>query len=232
MVVHHSHVFSLASIAAKEFFMKIPLSVRLRQGTQESHYAAEHSPFIQNFFAGQLSKTSYREFLVQLLYIYAELEKQQERHREHSVFKHIYFPELNRCEALIHDLSFYYEGGHWQTVSPLPATQNYVERIHALAERWIEGLVAHHYTRYLGDLSGGQALKRIVAKTYGLLDGHGLAFYDFAQIDDYSAFKIKYRAQLDAMPVDDEIAQKIVDEANRVFDLNRELFDSMMDRLS
>ena len=36
-------------------------------------------------------------------------------------------------------------------------------------------LIAHHYTRYLGDLSGGQILKNIAQKALNL-DQQGLAF--------------------------------------------------------
>jgi heme oxygenase len=189
---------------------------------------AEHTPFIRIFFAGHLSAEVYREFLVQLLHIYTAMEEHQERHRGHSVLGKIYFPTLHRREALIQDLSFYYGGNHWEAVLPHEATQTYVQRLNALSDAWVEGLVAHHYTRYLGDLSGGQVLKRIVAKTFELSSSEGLAFYEFSQITDHSQFKDEYRALLDSMPVDDTTSQKIVDEANHAFELNRGVFDSMM----
>lgn len=211
--------------------MVAPLSVRLREGTKEAHRLAEQAPFIRIFFAGQLSEEVYREFLVQLLHIYAALEEHQERHRAHSVLGKIYFPALYRREALLQDLNFYYGGDQWKELPPHQATQTYVHRISALSNEWVEGLVAHHYTRYLGDLSGGQVLKRIVAKTFKLSSSEGLAFYEFSQISDYSRFKDEYRAQLDSMPVDGTASQKIVEEANHAFDLNRKVFDSMMKRI-
>lgn len=207
--------------------MVSPLSVRLREGTKESHRLAEKSLFIRKFFAGDLSRDSYREFLVQLFHIYTAMEDNHEHHSEHVVLRKIHYPTLYRQEALIRDLDFYFENNDWRDLQPHEATQTYVQRIDALSSEWVEGLIAHHYTRYLGDLSGGQALKRIVAKTFQLSSSEGIAFYEFPGIEDYAQFKKKYRAQLDSMRIDEKTIQKIVNEANRAFDLNRGVFDSL-----
>lgn len=208
--------------------MELSLSVHLREGTKEAHHSAEHTPFIQEFFRGRLSLEIYREFLIQLFHIYMALEKHQERHCNHNLIKEIYFPALYRSKALVQDLNFYYGGDRWEEVPPHPATKTYVERINALSDEWVEGLVAHHYTRYIGDLSGGQILKRIVTKMFNLTSGEGVAFYEFPHIPDYSQFKDEYRAKLDSMALDAITTQKLVDEANYSFELNREVFNSMM----
>lgn len=207
--------------------MEPPLSICLREGTKESHRLAEQTPFIRRFFEGRLSVEVYRDFLIQLLHVYTALEACQQRHSGHEVFGKIYFSSLFRSEALRRDLSYYFGDHRWQEMQPTNATQTYVKRISSLSEEWVEGLVAHHYTRYLGDLSGGQALKRVVAKTYKLPSGDGLAFYDFPQIENHSQFKEGYRLALDSMPLDHHSVQEIVDEANLAFRLNRDVFDSM-----
>ncbi|MCA1899801.1 MAG: biliverdin-producing heme oxygenase [Chloroflexi bacterium] len=207
--------------------METTLSIRLREGTKESHRLAEQTPFIRSFFEGRLTKEIYREFLIQLLHIYEALEDSQRRHRAHETFGKICFPSLFRGEALRRDLNFYFGDDRWKETPPLRAAETYIQRINSLSNEWVEGLVAHHYTRYLGDLSGGQALKRIVAKTFRLSSSDGLAFYDFAQIENHSQFKNGYRAALDSMPLDDETIQKIIDEANLAFRLNRDVFASM-----
>ncbi len=208
--------------------MVSPLSVQLREGTKEAHRAAEKSPFMQVFFAGQLSVEDYRAFLVQLFHLYTALEEQQERHQAHKVYGKIFSPILYRRKALVQDLNFYFDGSDWIKTHPQQATTDYIERIRSLAEGWTVGLVAHHYTRYMGDLSGGQVLKRIVAKTYQLTTSEGLAFYTFSQITDHAQFKDAYREQLDSMPIDPAAAQKIVDEANVAFALNQALSDAML----
>jgi heme oxygenase len=177
------------------------LSLRLREGTRESHRLAEGTAFIRAFFAGRLPLDAYREFLAQLRHVYIALESAQERHRAEPVFGKVYFPELARSAALVQDLDFYFGKATWREIPPLPATETYMQRIATLADEWPAGLVSHHYTRYLGDLSGGQALKRIVAKMYCLESDDGLAFYNFPQILDHTVFKNEYRARLMRCPL-------------------------------
>lgn len=207
--------------------MTFPLSAQLREGTKDSHRLAEGTAFIREFFAGRLTRESYRNFLVQLHAIYSALEEAQERHRAHAVYKNICFPQLYRLTALEQDLNFYYGDESWREIPLLEATSSYTSRILELSNTWVEGLVAHHYTRYLGDLSGGQILKRMVAKMFNLSSGDGLSFYDFPEISDHGQFKNEYRARMDVMLIDDVTAQKIVDEANHAFELNRRVFDSL-----
>lgn len=67
---------------------------------------------------------------------------------------------------------------------PVPMT-NYVSRIKYLSEEGSDPslLLAHSYVRYLGDLSGGQVIRRRVTKAYGLDEnGRGTQFYDFKQL--------------------------------------------------
>lgn len=45
-----------------------------------------------------------------------------------------------------------------------------------------ERLLAHSYVRYVGDLSGGQVLRRVIAKAYDLQDGLGTSFYEFSKL--------------------------------------------------
>ncbi|MEB3261753.1 MAG: biliverdin-producing heme oxygenase, partial [Cyanobacteriota bacterium] len=80
--------------------------------------------------------------------------------------------------------------------------------------------VGHHYTRYIGDLSGGQILKNIAQKAMSLGEHDGLRFYEFDAIPDEKAFKSNYRATLDGLPIDQAMADRLVEEANHAFHLN------------
>jgi heme oxygenase len=76
----------------------------------------------------------------------------------------------------------------------------------------------------MGDLSGGQALRNIVRSALDLPPDKGTGLHEFDQIPTVEArraFKAKYRDALNSLPVDDTLAQKIVDEANYAFQLNR-----------
>ena len=87
-------------------------------------------------------------------------------------------------------------------------------------------LVGHHYTRYLGDLSGGQILKNIAQNAMGLTDG-GLDFYEFPDIGDKKEFKELYRETLNKLPVDQHDVDAIITEANYAFRLNMYMFEEM-----
>ena len=66
----------------------------------------------------------------------------------------------------------------------------YTNRIESLSDTEPSRLISHAYVRYLGDLSGGQVIKRRVAKSYGIdleegdEGGHpGVRFYEFANLE-------------------------------------------------
>ncbi|MBK9755599.1 MAG: biliverdin-producing heme oxygenase [Nannocystis sp.] len=123
-------------------------------------------------------------------------------------------PELLRRPAIARDLATLGAA----TQPPVAAARAYADRLHTLADHHPALLVAHAYTRYLGDLSGGQLLRRGAARTLGTgPEGPGLEFYDFPEIADPGAYKRELRACLDALPVDAATAAAIVDEARRAF---------------
>ena len=88
-------------------------------------------------------------------------------------------------------------------------------------------MLAHSYTRYLGDLSGGQMLQKIAQSALKLSGYEGTAFYNFQQIPDKQAFKGKYRQALDKVNIDDTTADKIVAEANHAFKLNMQILQEL-----
>lgn len=203
------------------------LSLQLREGTKNAHTRAERSSFMQSFFRGQVPRDGYRELLARLLPVYQAIENAQQQLKDDPALKHLYFPQLFRIETLQRDLAFYY-GSDWQAqIKDTPAVKAYVGRIAWLAENWPAGIAAHHYTRYLGDLSGGQMIKRMVQKSFGLGGNDGVAFYEFPEITDIPAFKDSYRAGMDALPLGEGEAQRMVDEANRAFELNIDLFSEL-----
>ncbi|MGF1480128.1 MAG: heme oxygenase (biliverdin-producing) [Cyanophyceae cyanobacterium] len=207
--------------------MSVDLATMLREGTKKSHTMAENVGFVRCFLKGVVEKNSYRKLVANFYFVYSAMEEEMERLRDHPVVSKIYFPQLHRQHSLEQDLQFYY-GTNWQQeISLSPAGKAYVERIREVANSHPELLVAHSYTRYLGDLSGGQILKNIAQKAMGLSDGRGTAFYEFATITDEKAFKEQYRQALNEMPIDRETAQRIVDEANDAFALNMKLFQEL-----
>ena len=207
--------------------MSVNLATMLREGTKKSHTMAENVGFVKCFLKGVVEKKSYRKLVTSLYYVYSAMEEEMERLKDHPIVSKIYFPELNRKKSLEEDLNFYY-GANWQQeISNTKAGKAYVARIREIAETKPELLVAHCYTRYLGDLSGGQILKKISQRAMNLTDGEGTAFYEFEDIADEKEFKNKYRQAMNELPIDMATAEEIVDEANAAFGKNMELFQEL-----
>jgi len=203
------------------------LATKLREGTKKAHTMAENVGFIKCYLKGTVEKTSYRKLVANFYFVYSAMETEIERHRNHPVLCKIYFPELNRRASLEQDLAFYY-GPNWkEKIEASPATEIYVQRIQDISATEPELLIAHSYTRYIGDLSGGQILKGITERAMNLSDGQGTAFYRFESIPDEKQFKAKYRQAMNELPVDEATAERIVEEANAAFGMNMQVFQEL-----
>ena len=207
--------------------MTSKLATQLREGTSKSHTMAENVNFIKSFLGGVIDKGSYTEMLSKLYFVYEAIENAMEKNKDHEYIKPIYFPELNRTDSLKEDLIFHYGEDWLENVTLSKATLDYVNRINAISKEKPEFLVAHAYTRYLGDLSGGQILKKIAQRSMGLEGSKGLAFYEFKEVSDEAQFKLNYKAALDSLPIKENEASQIIAEANTAFTLNMNIFSEL-----
>ncbi|GAB4151477.1 MAG: heme oxygenase (biliverdin-producing) [Cyanobacteria bacterium J069] len=207
--------------------MSSNLASKLREGTKKAHSMAENTGFVACFLKGTVEPTSYRKLVANLYFVYSAMEEEMQRHREHPLLSQLYFPELNRKASLEKDLTYYF-GQNWKDqVAPSESAQAYVARIREVSNDSPELLISHLYTRYLGDLSGGQILKKIAQNAMNLSEGQGTSFYEFEQIPDEKAFKVMYRDRLDSLPVDEATADRIVEEANAAFGMNMSMFKEL-----
>ena len=206
--------------------MSVALAGQLREGTKKSHTMAENTGFVTCFLKGVVEKTSYRKLISDLYFVYKAMEEEIDRlvQEDHPVIKHIGFKELFRRQTLEKDLEFYY-GNNWlDQIKISKSAQSYVNRIRLVAKESPELLVGHHYTRYIGDLSGGQILKKIAKKALNLRGDDGLNFYEFKLIEDEKLFKKSYSETLNKLPIDQKIADNIIEEANEAFAYNMNMF--------
>ena len=204
------------------------LSAKLRSGTRPQHETAETQTFITRLMRGQLHRAAYADYLAQHHAIYVALEETGFALRAQGADHGLVLDELIRVPSLEADLEFLF-GADWrETIEVLPATLAYAERLREL-DSWFGGWVAHAYTRYLGDLSGGQAIKQLVQRHYGLGE-EGVSFYHFTEIPKPKVYKDEYRARLDALPFDGAEVDQVVAEAQHAFELNTELFRQLGER--
>ena len=158
------------------------LATLLREGTQQSHTLSENTAFMKCFLKGIVEKEPLRQLFSTLYFVYSTLEEEIRAHAKNPMVASIYFPCLERTAQLEKDLAFYY-GNNWRNqIKASPEGSQYVARICEVADHRPELLIAHAYVRYMGDLSGGQALKKIIRLALDLPECQGTAFYDFEEI--------------------------------------------------
>nr|QCI04646.1 Heme oxygenase [Apoglossum ruscifolium] len=203
------------------------LAQQLREGTTKSHSMAENVSFVKSFLGGVVDKKSYRKLVANLFFIYCAIEEEIEKNKNDLAVKSIYFPELFRKSSLIEDLNYYYGSDWMKEVKPSLATQVYIDRIHSVGSNQPELLIAHAYTRYIGDLSGGQILKKIAINAMQLSNNLGTSFYDFKSIEDEKIFKDMYRNSLNNIPLSNDQITQIISEANIAFNLNMKIFQEL-----
>ncbi len=209
--------------------MSLDLARLLREGTKKAHTMAENTGFVTCFLKGVVDKSSYRLLMADLYFVYSAMEQEIQHLSEqgHKIVSTFDYKELNRTEAIKQDLAFYF-GENWSVeVKPTPSAKDYVDRIHYIACNSPELLLGHHYTRYIGDLSGGQILKRIAKKAMNLEEDEGLNFYDFPLIHDEKLFKKRYSENLNSLPINQSTAESIVEEANKAFAYNMNMFKEL-----
>ena len=207
------------------------LAIALKEGTKESHSAAENTKFVASFLRGVVDYEEYRKLLTNFYYVYDTME-QRIRETEDPMVQAIKSEDLERKEAIERDLEYYY-GADWKDKQiPSEACNTYCHRINEIAEKDPYLLVAHHYTRYIGDLSGGKILKEITARVLKPPAGKGLDFYEFPSIPNAKLFKQNYRAVLDNLGVDSSQENALITEANYAFRLNMYMFDEIQGNAS
>ena len=207
------------------------LALALKEGTKESHSAAENTKFVASFLRGVVDYEEYRKLLTNFYYVYDTME-QRIRETEDPMVQAIKSEDLERKEAIERDLEYYY-GSDWKDKQiPSEACNTYCHRINEIAEKDPYLLVAHHYTRYIGDLSGGKILKEITARVLKPPAGKGLDFYEFPSIPNAKLFKQNYRAVLDNLGTDSSQENALITEANYAFRLNMYMFDEIQGNAS
>lgn len=215
-----------AEPAAAEPAVKKLFSQQLREGSWSDHSDSEGSTFMEEIMRGRATRADYVDLAIQHYFMYEALEEVSAEMAKDPKFAPFHPDGLIRMEALVDDLEFLM-GANWRDeIEPVPATAAYAARMREVAaEGWMGGVIAHHYTRYLGDLSGGQMISRRVSKQHGF-DDRGAKFYDFPELGDLTEFKNQYRVALDAFgeQLTDEERTRVVEEVRAAYAFNTAVF--------
>jgi heme oxygenase len=192
----------------------------LRERTQQLHTEAERSGIVADMLRGRARREDYGRLLRNLLPVYRTLEEELAKHASSPLLGPIVRGELERADAIEADLRHLGVPPSEQPV--LPESAAYANAIRQAAAGDGSRLIAHAYVRYLGDLSGGQILKRLLARALDLSPA-ALSFFEFPGIGDLAAFKEHYRTAIDRAGDEIEDLNPIVEEGARAFRLNIDL---------
>ena len=187
--------------------------------TRALHLQAEKSGIISDILHGVASRESYALLLRNLHAAYCEIETGIARHRDSRALGLLATYELDRTSAIESDLAALC-GADWaRTIPLLPAGEAYARRVAQVAQGDGARLIAHAYTRYLGDLNGGSLLARLLAKTLGMQPNE-LSLYDFSGVSDPATLKNDYRQALEQAGAAAADSGAIIEEGAVAFSLN------------
>ena len=199
----------------------------LRERTRRLHTQAERTGIIRELVRGRSTRFGYGLYLRNLLPAYRQLERELQRRRRMPGLGALALPEVYRAAALTADLEALF-GPLWARRLPLlPAGARYAREIAAADTGYGLGLIGYAYTRYLGDLSGGQILKRLLGKSLAL-EPRALSFYEFPMVEDLKAFKREYRRAIDAAGLLIAEPDPVIAAAEAAFRLNIEVSEAVM----
>jgi heme oxygenase (biliverdin-producing, ferredoxin) len=202
---------------------------RLRLGTRDLHGAAERTALMATLIGGRIERGPYVLLLRNLHAVYGALEPALSAAAATAQAGWACFarPVLHRSAALAADLT-HLHGPHWREDLPLgQAAAAYSQRLQQLAAEADPALAAHAYVRYLGDLHGGQVLRRRVGQALGLDGEAGLCFYDFGPAEVVQALRLEFRAALGQLALTPQEVGRVVDEARWGFEQHIRLFDEL-----
>lgn len=212
--------------------MSAPTTLRseqLRIATQTAHSDAEHSPFMDKLLSGAHGIAGVKALTHELYHVYTALAETAHILRARGQLLEILDPRLDSAaDRLAHDLTTL----NHPLTTPLPTTATYVDAIMASAAH-PAAFLGHHYTRYLGDLSGGQIIRTMLCRTLEITPD-ALTFYDFSHaggLGKLKPYKDTYKKALDALDFDADGDKLLFDAATSAFRHNLALFTALEDTL-
>jgi len=179
----------------------------LRELTKEAHRSAERTSFMNRMLKKQITPEQYYVYLKNQLLMYTTLEYYAS---EAGVFDDM--PELIRSEALLDDVLMMEVDNDFDDAMIFASSHEYVRYIQSIKDDK-DRLLAHVYVRHMGDLSGGQIIKKLVPGPTNL--------YEFGE--DVDGLKNRVRSKLhDGLEKEAKVCftmvQKFLEELEEYFD--------------
>lgn len=194
------------------------LITKIRSNTATLHSAAEHSGFIKRIVDGNACKDSYAEYLFNLSAMYKVIEDTLEKNASNEIIKNFVTKELYRYELIQQDLDFLL-GDKIDTMTLLPSTKSFIERIKEIDSSNPELIIAYAYTRFIADLFGGRTFIALLSVNYKV-PKEGLNYYNCDQIKDIRSYVMNYASKMNNMNLSEELEIKLINEVSNAYIYN------------
>lgn len=187
--------------------------------TKALHVEAERAGIIRDLLRGDATRDGYALLMRNLHPAYCAMESGLAGHASSPILAEVAEFSLDRAGAIKTDLEAM-RGPAWAEEIPLlDSATDYASAIHDASKDDGSRLIAHAYARYLGDLSGGQILQKLLARSINLSPDE-MSFYDFSRFADAENLKSRYRDALDRAAARAPDPDSIVEEAAAAFTHN------------
>ena len=173
----------------------------LKELTKEVHKQAERQDFVHELMSGKMSDEMYAKFLWNQHAIYNLLEACA---MSHGLLND--FPQIRRAPAILADFQELWKKEDMPELAP--STEEYLKHMATIKDD-PKKLMAHIYVRHMGDLSGGQMIKKRAP-------GSG-TMYEFGRAD-IKEVKERIRSKTD---------DSMADEARLCFKFAADLFKDL-----
>ena len=170
----------------------VNLSQRLKERTRELHEQAEQHPLQRALARGELPRSAYTEFLVQMLHLHRALESELRACAGDPNLDRVVHESQFQADNIEADLKFF--GA--EPRATLPATIEAIDMIGAVRSRSPSELLGVVYVLE-GSKNGSAFLARVVRRAYGLEPGTGDRFLD-PHGPDQRPIWARFKANLDA----------------------------------
>lgn len=204
-----------------------PLSRHLRTIGRSAHATAAVGPGARRLLSDEVTLAELHHHLSQHLHLVSEVDRLARIVDPASEVGAFLDPLLERTDAVRDDLEAVTAadpelGG---PAAPTSATATYVGHLRTLDTTDRSGrlaFLAHHYTRTLGDLAGGQLIGAHLDRCFEERLGAPLRTYrfDLGELDDYSS---EYRRKLDQLDLADHEREHLTDEVLTSYRLAHDL---------
>jgi heme oxygenase (biliverdin-producing, ferredoxin) len=175
----------------------------LKELTKEQHKNAERSIFVKKMLKKELTAYQYYVYMANQYVMYDVLERHANKY---SIFEGI--EEVKRTAAILKDLEELEQRFGFEIISYLKSTDSYVDHIEQISND-SDKILAHVYVRHMGDLSGGQIIKKLIPAGSGF-------HYQFD--GDINQLKTKIR---------DKLHNDLADEARVCFDMIKNFMEEL-----